>query len=151
MVKRIVLIMIVILSVAFAVNRIDNSKSISSNYLVLATVEEQNMVQIIKAVQFYIPSFTQTGVYVNCSPRITEKGHISAVIDTATDDGYYLKNKELNFNNNYMFPMTLQYSNVDKSLNLDSIERFDETVNFVEYKINKDGEDIEVRMLTMPK
>ena len=136
------MILTIIFTVAFAVNRLEGSKSISSEYMLLATVEEQNYNQILRAVKYNISSFNQQGYFINTRP---ENG--TYILDTATDDMTNLKNDKLNFNNNYMFPMIIDYSNFDKKIDIRSQFSLDSGLQLEKFKITTEEGTTDVNVL----
>lgn len=146
MARRVLLILVVIFTIAFMVSRVDSSKSISSEYILLSKIEEQNMNQILRAVKYNIPSFSQSGDYINSRPK---NGIVT--IDTATDDYEFLKSTKLNFNNNYMFPMEINYTNSSKKLDIRSNVNMEDSLELKDFMIINDmGEGRKVRILTSP-
>ena len=130
MIRRVFMILTTVFMLAFAVNRLDASKSISSEYMLLSTVEKQNYNQILRAVKYNIPSFNQEGYYINTRPK---DGVF--ILDTATDDLENLKNDELHFNNNYMFPMRIDYANATKKVEISSFSNLDDMVQLESFNI----------------
>lgn len=142
MTKRILLAFIVLFVLAFSITRIDGSRVISSNYNVLAANEVLNINHIVNTIKFHTPSFTISGSFINTAPVETHEG-VVVILDTATDDGFILKDDLMNFNNNYMFDMEIQYTNVGKEVKIYGPDRFDIDTQFFPMEL-KDGTKVNV-------
>ena len=146
MLRRVVIILTLVFTISFLVSRLDSSRSISSEYMLLSKIEEQNMNQLLRAIKYNISSFSQMGQYINSKPK---DGVV--IIDTATDDYEFLKNDLMEFNNNYMFPMALEYKNSDKELYIRCLADISDDLLLQDYKIIKDGEEKVVKVVTTPQ
>ena len=131
MIKRVLLVLMLILSVAFAINRIDSSKSITTNYLLLSTVEKQNIEQINNVIRFNVPSYQINGNLMNSSPIEISNGY-KTVLGSATD-GVLLKDQSFDLNNNYAFPFRVEYNNHTKELFIQGVEGFSEQPKIEEF------------------
>lgn len=139
MIKRILLVLVLMLSVAFGINRIDSSKSITTNYLLLSTVEKKNIEQINNVIRFNVDSYSYSGNVMNKSPIPTENG-TKVILGSDTDGNYVNSEYKESFNNNYAFPMKVEYNNYTKEIIIEGVEGFEEEPKIEKFLL--EGEEV---------
>lgn len=159
--RNILMAALALFLIGFGINRVDRTKSmLTSNYLVLNSIEVQNMQEMIKAVQFHIPSFSEEIYSISSSPYENEDGKIEAFLgdalmanDTGDTQIYEFVNEHVrkNFNNNYLFNFNITFLNRDKTLTVENRFQGDGDVEVVKVRDGKkaDGTDNIINLITL--
>jgi uncharacterized protein YxeA len=122
MLKQIIAIIIAVFLVVFGSNRINQSKStLTSNYLVLNSIQKQNLEELLNTVEFNIPSFSFDGDMLGLKPYVNTDGKVEVYVGKAIVGS--IINPDLEgvdcFNNNYLFTYSISFNNRTKRLNIE--------------------------------
>lgn len=137
MLKKVFLLVVVMFVVVFSINKVNTSKTVvTSNYLVLKSIEHQNLKELTRAVQFSVPSFSVNMLHTNKHPYTNEDGDKVVTIESTVKEGV-IDPKVKGVNNNYLFNTLLEYNNTSKKITIiDNINSEGNVVN-KEYYLNE--------------
>lgn len=148
MTKQILAIALALFLLVFGTNRINQSKAtITSNYLVLNSVERQNLEELLEVTKFYIPSFSFDTDSLGLKPYENSNGKMEVFVGDAIYEGIIspeLDGKDC-FNNNYLYRYTISYNNTTKELNIEDKTSQNGTVQTV--TVTRSGEQLQLLQL----
>lgn len=152
MLRNILMAALALFLIGFGINRVDRTKSmLTSNYLVLNSVEVQNMQEIIKVAQFHIPSFSESISSIASSPYKNADGKVEAYLGDAIIAGDLNDNLKGSFNNNYLFNFGISFLSKDKTLTIENHFQGDGDISVMKVKVGEkvDGTDNIINLITL--
>lgn len=143
MIRRLVVLVIVIGLTVFSSSRLDYSKSaLTSNYLVLHSVEEQNINTVLESIKYNVPSFNIDAKHFNTSPYQNGNGDVEVYIGNMVKEDTLIEENLKGVNNNFMFRGVIDYNNTTKEVKymtgIDTKDKIDTEV------LHKNGETLNV-------
>lgn len=137
---RLLMLVVLITLVMFFVSQIDYSKTMNSSYFLLGEVEKQNMEEIISAVRYHTPSFSEVYNIINSIPYENSDGHNEIYVGNYTNKGAITVEPKY-LTNNFIYTIRVDYNNTTKDIKVLGSQFRDTNPTFVEYEIrNEEGE-----------
>ena len=149
MLRNVLIIVLALFLISFGVSRIDHTKSVvTSNYLVVNSIETQNIEEILTGIKFFIPSFAVDIMHMGTKPYLNSEGKVETFIGDALIGDSLNGNLRGSYNNNYLLPYSIAYLNNEKKLTIINKGVEGETVDTLKVRsVAEDGKPIELVLI----